>query len=144
MMRLLLAIAATLSFAQFAVAIDTAPAFADAAQQDRYERITRELRCLQCRSESIADSNVSLAADLRRQVREMMIAGKSDAEIFQYMVDRYGDYVLYKPPVTPRTWLLWGAPILLLVGGAAIAVFVIARKSHLPDTDPADPGLGAS
>ena len=144
MMRLLLAFAATLSFAQFALAIDTAPAFADPVQQDRYERITHELRCLQCRSESIADSNVSLAADLRRQVREMMIAGKSDAEIFQHMVDRYGDYVLYKPPVTPRTWLLWGAPILLLVGGAAIAAIVIARKSRLPDTDPADPGLGAS
>jgi cytochrome c-type biogenesis protein CcmH len=143
-MRLLIAIIATVLVTQLALAIDTAPAFDDPAQQDRYERITRELRCLQCRSESIADSNVSLAADLRRQVREMMAAGKSDAEIFQHMVDRYGDYVLYKPPVTPRTWLLWGAPILLLVGGAAIAVFVIARKSHLPDTDPADPGLGAS
>jgi cytochrome c-type biogenesis protein CcmH len=143
-MRLLLTIAATLLFTQFALAIDTAPAFADPVQQERYERITRELRCLQCRSESIADSNVSLAADLRRQVREMMAAGKSDAEIFQHMVDRYGDYVLYKPPVTPRTWLLWGAPILLLLGGGAIAAFVIARKSHLPDTDPADPGLGAS
>ena len=74
----------------------------------------------------------------------MMAAGKSDQEIFQHMVDRYGDYVLYKPPMAPRTWLLWGAPILLLVGGGAIAAFVIARKSHLPDTDPADPGLGAS
>ena len=68
-----------------------------------------------------------------------MAAGKSDEEIFQHMVDRYGDYVLYKPPLVARTWLLWGAPILLLVGGAAIAVFVIARKSHLPDTDPPIP-----
>ena len=74
----------------------------------------------------------------------MMAAGKSDQEIFQHMVDRYGDYVLYKPPLVARTLLLWGAPILLLLGGAAIAAFVIARKSHLPDTDPADPGLGAS
>ena len=71
----------------------------DPAQQARYERVIRELRCLQCRSETIADSNATLAADLRRQVREMMAAGKSDQEIFQHMTDRYGDYVLYKPPV---------------------------------------------
>jgi cytochrome c-type biogenesis protein CcmH len=127
-MRVLLVIAATVLCTQLALAIDTAPAFTDPAQQDRYERVIRELRCLQCRSETIADSNASLAADLRRQVRELMAAGKSDQEIFQHMVDRYGDYVLYKPPVTPRTWLLWGAPILLLLGGGAIAAFVIARK----------------
>jgi len=143
-MKAVFAIVAAVLWAQLALAIDTAPAFADPAQQARYERVIRELRCLQCRSETIADSNATLAADLRRQVREMMAAGKSDQEIFQHMVDRYGDYVLYKPPLVARTWLLWGAPILLLVGGAAIAVFVIVRKSHLPDTDPADPGLGAS
>ena len=90
------------------------------------------------------DSNATLAADLRRQVRELMAAGKTDQEIFQHMIDRYGDYVLYKPPLAARTWLLWGGPILLLVGGFAIVVLVIARKSKLPDTDPADPGLGAS
>jgi cytochrome c-type biogenesis protein CcmH len=143
-MKVLFGIAATLLCMQLAFAIDSAPAFTDRAQQERYERVIRELRCLVCRSETIADSNATLASDLRRQVREMMAAGKSDQEIFQHMVDRYGDYVLYKPPVTPRTWLLWGAPILLLVGGGAIAAFVIARKSQLPDTDPADPGLGAS
>jgi cytochrome c-type biogenesis protein CcmH len=143
-MRTLLAMISALLWMQLALAIDTAPAFEDPAQQARYERVIRELRCLQCRSETIADSNATLAADLRRQVREMMAAGKSDAEIFQHMVDRYGDYVLYKPPLVARTLLLWGAPILLLIGGGAIAVFVIARKSRLPDTDPADPGLGAS
>jgi cytochrome c-type biogenesis protein CcmH len=143
-MRALLVILAALLCTQLAFAIDTAPAFSDPAQQARYSHIIHQLRCLQCRSESLADSNVTLAADLRRQVREMMAAGKSDEEIFQHMVDRYGDYVLYKPPLVARTLLLWGAPILLLIGGAAIAVFVIARKSHLPDTDPADPGLGAS
>jgi cytochrome c-type biogenesis protein CcmH len=143
-MRALFALLVVLVLALPAFALDTAPAFDDPAQQERYQRIIRELRCLQCRSESIADSGVTLAADLRRQVREMMAAGKSDQEIFQHMVDRYGDYVLYKPPVTPRTWLLWAAPVLLLVGGATVAGFVIARKSKLPDTDPADPGLGAS
>jgi len=143
-MKKIFAMIAALLWMQLALAIDTAPAFDDPAQQARYERVIRELRCLQCRSETIADSNATLAADLRRQVREMMAAGKSDQEIFQHMVDRYGDYVLYKPPLVARTLVLWGAPILLLLGGGAIAAFVIARKSPLPDTDPADPGLGAS
>lgn len=127
-----------------AFAIDTAPAFEDPALQTRYEHVIRELRCLQCRSESLADSNVQLAADLRRQVRELIAAGRSDQEIFTYMTERYGDYVLYKPPVRPRTWLLWAAPVLLVLGGGIVAAIVISRKAKLPDTDPADPGLGAS
>lgn len=127
-----------------AFAIDTAPAFEDPAMQARYEHVIRELRCLQCRSESIMDSNVQLAADLRRQVRELIAAGKTDQEIFSYMTDRYGDYVLYKPPVVPRTWLLWAAPVLLVLGGGITAAIVIARKSKLSDTDPNDPGLGDS
>jgi len=127
-----------------AQAMDAAPAFDDPALQSRYEQLARELRCLQCRSESIADSNVSLAADLRREIRELMAAGKSDQEILRFMTDRYGDYVLYKPPLAPRTWLLWAAPALLVLGGIITAAVVIARKSRLPDTDPSDPGLGAS
>ena len=89
-----------------AQAIDTAPAFEDPALQARYERIARELRCLQCRSETIADSNASLAEDLRRELRELIAAGKSDQEIMTWMTDRYGDYVLYRPPVKSNTWLL--------------------------------------
>ncbi|MGH8176087.1 MAG: cytochrome c-type biogenesis protein [Steroidobacter sp.] len=143
-MRVLAGALMVLLCIQCAQAIDTAPAFQDAAMQARYERLTRELRCLQCRSETIADSNASLAADLRRQLRELMAAGKSDQEILQYMTDRYSDYVLYKPPVAPRTWLLWAAPILLLLGGGIAAGVVITRKSRLPDTDPNDPGLGTS
>jgi cytochrome c-type biogenesis protein CcmH len=77
-------------------------------------------------------------------LRELIAAGKSDAEIMQYMTDRYSDYVLYKPPVAPRTWLLWAAPVLFVVGGAITAVIVIRRKASLPEEDPADPGLGAS
>jgi cytochrome c-type biogenesis protein CcmH len=127
-----------------ALAIDHAPAFEDPKLQARYEYLTHQLRCLQCRSESIADSNAQLATDLRRQLRELMAAGKSDQEILTYMTDRYGDYVLYKPPVAPRTWLLWAAPALMLIGGGIVAAIVISRKSKLPDTDPADPGLGAS
>ncbi len=120
-------------------AIDTAPAFTDPVQQTRYEHLARELRCLQCRSETIADSNASLAEDLRRQLRELIAAGKSDAEIMTYMTDRYGDYVRYRPPVKSHTWLLWAAPVLLVLIGAIAALVVIARKAKLPDDDlPAD------
>lgn len=125
-------------------AIDAAPAFDDPALQARYERLGRELRCLQCRSETIADSNASLAVDLRRQLRELIAAGKSDDEIMQYMTDRYSDYVLYRPPLTARTILLWAAPALLVLGGIGAAVVVISRKSRLPEDDPNDPGLGVT
>ena len=126
-------------------AIDEAPAFSDPAQQSRYERLARELRCLVCRSETIADSNAELAADLRRQLRELMASGKSDEEIIQYMSDRYGDYVLYKPRFSGKTLLLWLIPGVFVLGGVLIAAVVVVRKSRLPnDTDPADPGLGVS
>lgn len=120
-------------------AIDSAPAFEDEAMQDRYEALIRELRCVQCRGQSIADSNVFLAADLRKQVRALMAAGKTDQEILTYMTDRYGDYILYTPPVVPRTLLLWAAPVLLVIIGAVVAGVVILRKSRLPHIDPADP-----
>jgi cytochrome c-type biogenesis protein CcmH len=144
-MKQLLFAAIVALFGMQAFAIDQAPAFEDPVQQARYERLARELRCLVCRSETIADSNAQLAVDLRRQLRELMAAGKSDEDILKYMTDRYGDYVLYKPPVVPRTWLLWAAPALLVLGGGIAAAVVISRKAKLPDdTDPSDPGLGDS
>jgi cytochrome c-type biogenesis protein CcmH len=127
-----------------AYAIDTEPAFADPVLQERYDSLNHRLRCLQCRSETIADSNATLAGDLRKQVKDLIAAGRTDDEILQFMTNRYSDYVLYDPPVAPRTWLLWAAPVLLLLGGVVGAVVVIIRKSRLPDTDPADPGLGTS
>ncbi|HEX7012289.1 MAG TPA: cytochrome c-type biogenesis protein [Steroidobacteraceae bacterium] len=143
-MRALLLAVVMMAWAAAAMAIDTAPAFEDPAKQARYERLARELRCLQCRAETIADSNAFLAADLRKQLRQLIAEGKSDQEILDYMTARYGDYVLYKPRVTPRTWLLWAAPVLFVLGGGALAAVVILRKSRLPDSDPSDPGLGAS
>lgn len=132
-------------FAGHAVwSMDTERAFEDPVQQERYQQLTQEFRCPKCRNETIADSAIPVAADLRRQVKELMQAGKTDEEIYQYMADRFGDYLLYNPPVTPRTWILWAAPVLLLGGGMIAAFIVIARKSRLPDTDPTDPGLGAS
>jgi cytochrome c-type biogenesis protein CcmH len=127
-----------------AFAIDTAPAFDNPTEQSRYERLIHELRCLVCRSETIADSNATLAADLRRGVMEQMKAGKSDEDILKFMTDRYGDYVLYTPPVAPRTWLLWSAPLLFLLAGGVIAGITITRKSRLPEIDPSDPGLDDS
>lgn len=136
--------AVVMLFSTLAAAMDTQQAFSDPLLQERYVQLTKEFRCPKCRSETIADSSIEVSRDLRRQVKELIEAGKTDEEIRQYMVARYGDYLLYKPPMNTRTWLLWAAPVLLLVGGIGTAFVVIARKSKLPDTDPADPGLGAS
>jgi cytochrome c-type biogenesis protein CcmH len=121
-------------------AIDTGSAFEDPAQQARYERLTSELRCLVCQNQTIADSNAELAQDLRRQTRNMIRDGKTDAEITQFMTERYGDFVLYRPPLKPTTWLLWGAPVILLLFGAIAAVIVISRKSREGSDDAAAGG----
>ena len=123
-------------------AVDSQPAFQDPAMQARYERINRELRCLVCRSETIADSNAPLAADLRREVREMMAAGRTDAEIRQFMLERYGDFVLYRPRLNARTFLLWAAPALLLLIGGGVAVTFIRRRTTEIDEDDAESGAG--
>jgi cytochrome c-type biogenesis protein CcmH len=122
-------------------AVDTQPAFEDPALQARYERINRELRCLVCRSETIADSNAPLAADLRREVRAMLAEGRSDAEIRQFMLDRYGDFVLYRPRMNARNFLLWAAPVILLLIGSGVAVVFIRRRVR--DIDEDDIGSGA-
>lgn len=114
------------------------PAFDDHRQlqdpklQRRFERITKELRCLQCQNESIADSPVDLAADLRRQVREMLMAGRSDDAIFKFMTDRYGEFVRFAPPLSPKTALIWGAPFFMLLLGGAIVFRVVRQRSRMP------------
>lgn len=140
MSRILITVAclAVLLCSRSVMAIDSAPAFSDPEQQARYERLASELRCLVCQNETIKDSNAPLAADLRRELREQIAAGKSDAEIRTFLTDRYGDFVLYKPPLTSRTALLWGAPLLLLLIGLAAGAVVIARRSRLPIADDAD------
>jgi len=123
-----------------ALAIDTEVAFPDAARQARYDRWIHELRCVQCQNAAIADSPVGLASDLRRQVREMIAAGQSDDEILRFMTERYGDFVLYDPPLRPRTVFLWAAPALLLLITVGIAARVIVRRSKAPiDSDPEEP-----
>jgi cytochrome c-type biogenesis protein CcmH len=104
----------------------------DPALQARFERIAKELRCLQCQNESIADSNADLARDLRRQVREMLVAGKSDDAIFSFMTDRYGEFVRFAPPLSPKTALIWGAPFFMLLLGGAIIYRVVRQRSRMP------------
>jgi len=108
------------------------------ALQTRFERIAGELRCLVCQNESIADSNVELAADLRRQVREMLAAGKSDDAIFKFMTDRYGEFVRFSPPLEAKTLLIWGAPFIMLLLGGVIIFRVARQRSRMPlDDEPA-------
>lgn len=132
-----LALIAMLLLAASAVAVDTGQRFDDPADQARYERLIRDLRCVVCRSESIADSNAPLAADLRREVELLMRDGQSDAEIHAFMTDRYGDFVLLRPPVTPRTWLLWAAPALFLAAGLAVVIVVVRRRAAAARSNPA-------
>ena len=101
---------------------------ADPKQQESYDTLTKELRCLVCQNQTIADSNAELAADLRRQVYEMLEKGKSRDEIVQFMTDRYGDFVLYKPAFKGKTTILWIAPIIFLLMGLITVFFFIRRK----------------
>lgn len=112
-------------------AVDTEPGLANRQLEQRYEILTHELRCLVCQNETIADSSASLAADLRAQVRSQLLAGKTDDQIRQYMVARYGDFVLFKPPVQPNTWLLWSGPFLILLIGALVVIMVVRSKTRL-------------
>jgi cytochrome c-type biogenesis protein CcmH len=110
----------------------TATAHADdAVTESRVKRIAAELRCLVCQNQTIADSNAALAEDLRRQVREMIAAGRSDDEIIAFMTERYGDFVLYRPPLKETTALLWFGPaVLLMIGGGAL-ILTLRRRSRL-------------
>jgi cytochrome c-type biogenesis protein CcmH len=100
--------------------------FSNPEQQAAYESLTSELRCLVCQNQTIADSNADLAADLRRQVYEMLQQGKSKQAILQFMTERYGDFVLYKPPFKAKTGLLWLGPVAFLLAGL-LAVFLVVR-----------------
>jgi cytochrome c-type biogenesis protein CcmH len=113
--------------AVFAQAAEAPPAAADPAVEQRLMDLAEELRCLVCQNQSLADSNADLAVDLRNQVREQIQAGKSDAEIRAWLTQRYGDFVLYRPPVKATTLLLWVGPFVLLVGGV-IGLFLALRR----------------
>jgi cytochrome c-type biogenesis protein CcmH len=122
-------VAAALLGAATARAVDTEPPFDDPALNARYQTIIHEVRCLVCQNETIADSNADLAAELRREIRGMVAAGKSEREVRDFLVARYGDFALYRPPVQPSTWALWGAPALFLLIGAAVFARVMHRRA---------------
>jgi len=122
---------------------EAAPEAADSALEARMVKITSELRCLVCQNQTIADSNAALAVDLRREARALIKQGKSDAEVVDYMTARYGDFVLYRPPLRATTLLLWFGPALMLAGGAAVLIVVLRRRSRMAaDAFDADEELG--
>ncbi len=104
---------------------EAAPLAGDEAVEKRMVAISEELRCLVCQNESLAASQADLANDLRREIRKMIAEGKTDQEILDFMVARYGDFVRYRPPVKPTTWVLWGGPFVLLVGGLGALVVLL-------------------
>lgn len=103
--------------------------------QARYTKLTHELRCLKCQNEAIADSPSEVADDLRNEVRELLIAGKTDDEVRDFMVQRYGEFILFKPRFTPRNMWLWLGPGVLLIVGAFIALRIVKQRSALVATD---------
>ncbi|WP_425318177.1 cytochrome c-type biogenesis protein [Pseudomonas nitroreducens] len=128
MKRLLAAAALGLALTGIAhAAIDTYE-FANDAERERFRDLTTELRCPKCQNQDIADSNAPIAADLRKQIYTQMAAGKSNQQIVDYMVDRYGEFVRYKPEVSERTWLLWFGPAALLGLGVIIIGAIVVRR----------------
>jgi cytochrome c-type biogenesis protein CcmH len=138
-MKIMLGILTLSLFATAAFAIDTEEAMEDPALQARYEKIIDEVRCLKCQNTTIKDSNAFLAGDLRREIRRMLEEGMTDDEIFDFLVERYGDFALYKPRASGKTLILWIAPALFLLGGGVVLVNIIRRRMALPiDVDAAE------
>ena len=115
-----------------AAAIDTDKRFDDPKMQARYEQLISEVRCLQCQNQSIKDSNAFLAGDLRREIRRMLAEGKTDNEIYDFLVARYGEFALYRPRMSGKTLVLWIAPIALLLAGGFVLVNILRRRMAMP------------
>lgn len=132
-MKRLAALVAALLFALPAFAVEPSEMLQDPALESRARDIGRSLRCVVCQNQSIDDSNAEVARDMRRAVRERLMAGDDDQKVFAYMVARYGDYVLLKPPFKAGTWALWlGGPLVLLIAGAALLIAARRRKPIVP------------
>ena len=131
---LFLSLLLLLLFVPAAIARDAQPLGDDPAVEARLNKLSKELRCLVCRNESLADSPAGLADDLRREIREQIKAGKSDQEIIAFLQARYGEYILYRPRVTPMTYLLWFGPFVLLLAGLAVLFYYIKqRRDSIPE-----------
>ncbi|MBD9425759.1 MULTISPECIES: cytochrome c-type biogenesis protein [unclassified Pseudomonas] len=143
MKRLLIACLLGLSLVGAArAAIDTYQ-FKDEVERERFRGLTEELRCPKCQNQNIADSNAPIATDLRREIFRMLEEGRSDKEIVDFLVMRYGDFVMYKPPLDSRTWLLWYGPFGLL-GLGAIALCVLVLRRRKVEQAPAQVALSAA
>lgn len=138
-MKLLFAVLTAFCLIQPVLAKEAAPLAEDPAVEKRMVNIAEELRCLVCQNESLAGSQADLAKDLREEVRGLIKAGKSDAEVKEFLVSRYGDFVLYRPQVKPVTYLLWAGPfILLLVGITALVSYLRKRSRQVVETPLSD------
>ena len=137
-MKKLLILVSCLLIPAMVTAIDTGQAFDDPELQARYEHIIDEVRCLKCQNQTIKDSNAFLAGDLRREIRRLLTEGKTDAEIFDFLVLRYGEFALYRPRVSGKTLILWIAPFFLLIIGGVIIFRVLRDRMSLPIDDEQD------
>jgi cytochrome c-type biogenesis protein CcmH len=115
---------------------EAAPLAEDPVVEQRLIAISEEMRCLVCQNESLAGSRSDLANDLRRELRTLIKQGKTDAEIREFMVERYGDFVLYRPPVKPETYLLWAGPFLLMIVAVAVLLSYLRRRNRAVDHEP--------
>lgn len=104
--------------------------FSDPTQEERFKDLVEEIRCLVCQNQSLADSRADLAQDLRQEIYHMVIEGDSNEDIVNYLVARYGDFVLYRPPLKPTTYLLWLGPVIFLIFGAFFAITTIRKKKY--------------
>jgi cytochrome c-type biogenesis protein CcmH len=136
-MKLLQILLGLLMLTASANAIDVVAPFDDPEMQARYEKIISEVRCLKCQNQTIKDSNAFLASDLRREIRHMLEEGKTDDEIYEFLVARYGDFALYRPRASGKTLILWIAPMIFLVFGALALWRVVHRRMVLPIDDEA-------
>jgi cytochrome c-type biogenesis protein CcmH len=139
-MRRALFAAALASMVLPVLAIDKTPPLSDPVQQQRYQALIHELRCLKCQGETVADTQAMFGEDIRRQVREMVQAGKSDAEVRQYLVDRYGQIILLRPQWSVGNAWLWLAPGIFLLGGAWVAWRIVRQRRELLATDTSEVG----
>lgn len=138
--KILLTIAALLGLGFLpTVHAQVARSIEDPAIEARMKHLTKELRCLVCQNETLADSQAPLAEDLRKEIREQIKAGKTDQEILAYATQRYGDFVLYNPPVKATTYLLWFGPFVLLVGGTLLLYRYVKRRRELIQAKPLTP-----
>ena len=119
-------------FATLALAIDSDKAFDDPAMQARYEAIIEEVRCVQCQNQTIKDSNALIANDLRREIRRLLSEGNSDEEVYDFLVARYGEFVLYRPRMSGVSLLLWLAPAAFLLIGTIVVVRVLRKRTSMP------------